>query len=71
MRLDWNNLKCCKNTTLLKGRKMYQYQSLLNQLKELNEIDLKKNYNKDNYNMKLLLDGVQWQIDNFGKNKVC
>jgi|TARA_R100001460_G_scaffold6149_1_gene16305 hypothetical protein len=49
---------------------MYQYQSLLNQLKELNEIDLKKNYNKDNYNMKLLLDGVQWQIDNFGKNKV-
>mgnify|MGYP003129245339 FL=1 len=53
-----------------KGKKMEKYQTLLNQLKELNEIDLKKNYSKDNYNMKLLLDGVQWQIDNYGKNKV-
>ena len=53
-----------------KGEKMERYQTLLNQLKELNEIDLKKNYNKDNYNMKLLLDGVQWQIDNFNKNQV-
>ena len=53
-----------------KGEKMEKYQTLLNQLKELNEIDLKKNYSKDNYNMKLLLDGVQWQIDNYGKNKV-
>ena len=53
-----------------KGKKMEKYQTLLNQLKELNEIDLKKNYSKDNYNMKLLLDGVQWQIDNYRKNKV-
>ena len=53
-----------------KGEKMEKYQTLLNQLKDLNKLDLQNNYNADHYNMKLLLDGVQWQINNFNKNQV-
>ena len=49
---------------------MEKYQTLLNQLKDLNKLDLQNNYNADHYHMKLLLDGVQWQIDNFNKNQV-
>ncbi len=47
-----------------------KYQFYLDKLRELNLDDLDKSWDKDNFNMKLLLDGVQWQIDNYGKGKV-
>ena len=55
------------NTTKL-VHNITKYQSLVEQLKELNTKDLVDFYNKDNYNMKLLIDGLQWQVNQFSKS---
>lgn len=52
------------NTTALVWN-ITKYQNLVDQLKELNVEDLVKHYNKDNHNMKLLIEGLQWQVNQF------
>ena len=56
-----------KQTKLVQN--ITKYQSLVEQLKELNTKDLVDFYNKDNYNMKLLIDGLQWQVNQFSKSE--
>ena len=56
------------NTTKLVNN-ITKYQSLVDQLKELNVKDLVDHYNKDNHNMKLLIEGLQWQVNQFKGGK--
>jgi hypothetical protein len=52
------------NTTKL-VHNITKYQNLVDQLKQLNVKDLVDHYNQDNHNMKLLIDGLQWQVNQF------